>query len=163
MAGFSNTKADLTFLKARFNKNLAAGEKLIGTEYWMTIKGYENLSVLIRTAQLPEMTREDVEDYAPGGMKFNQHGPLRNSGEFQVTCAETIEGVVLAAVKEMVYQKKYLDISFQAAAESNSGDSKGLSRTYSHCKVYSDAVDFSSEDVTAVVRPTLRIVYNWVE
>ncbi|EGF7384591.1 baseplate protein, partial [Escherichia coli] len=40
---------------------------------------------------------------------------------------------------------------------------KGLSRTYSHCKVYSDAVDFSSEDVTAVVRPTLRIVYNWVE
>ncbi|HBL5388779.1 TPA: hypothetical protein LR353_005152 [Escherichia coli] len=96
-------------------------------------------------------------------MKFNQHGPLRNSGEFQVTCAETIEGVVLAAVKEMVYQKKYLDISFQAAAESNSGDSKGLSRTYSHCKVYSDAVDFSSEDVTAVVRPTLRIVYNWVE
>ena len=32
MAGFSNTKADLAFLKARFNKNLAAGEKLIGTE-----------------------------------------------------------------------------------------------------------------------------------
>lgn len=30
----------------------------------MTIKGYENLSVLVRTTQLPEMTREDVEDYA---------------------------------------------------------------------------------------------------
>ncbi|SPW74171.1 putative baseplate protein [Escherichia coli] len=43
----------------------------------MTIKGYEKLSVLVRTTQLPEMTREDVEDYGPGGMKINQHGPLR--------------------------------------------------------------------------------------
>ncbi|EKD3007450.1 baseplate protein, partial [Escherichia coli] len=68
MSGFANTKADMAFLKSRFNKNLAAGEKLIGSEYWMTIKGYEHLSVLVRTAQLPEMTREDVEDYAPGGM-----------------------------------------------------------------------------------------------
>jgi hypothetical protein len=163
MSGFSNTKADTAFLKARFNKNLGAGEKLVGAEFWMTIKGYENLSILIRTTQIPEMTREDVEDFAPGGMKFNQHGTIRNSGEFQVTCAETIEGDVLRSVKDMVYGKKYFEIEMQAAAESNSGDSKGLSRTLTHCKIYSDAVDFSSEDVTAVVRPTLRILYNWAE
>ncbi len=84
MSGFGNTKADVGFMKKRFNQNLAAGEKLIGSEYWMVIKGYENLSILIRTAQLPEMTREDMEDVAPGGMKFNQHGSLRNSGETQV-------------------------------------------------------------------------------
>ena len=76
---------------------------------------------------------------------------------------ETIEGAVLAAVKQMVYGKEYLEITLQAAAESNSGNHKGLIRTYSHCKVYSDAVDFSSEDVTAVVKPSLRIVYNWAE
>ncbi|EPL8679530.1 baseplate protein [Klebsiella michiganensis] len=163
MAGFANTKSDTAFLKSRFNKNIAAGEKLIGAEYWMTIKGYEHLSVLIRTTQLPEMTREDVEDFAPGGAKFNQHGTLRNSGEFQVTCAETIKGDVLAAVRKMVYNKEYLDITISAAAESNGGDHKGLVRELSHCKVYSDAVDFASEDVTTVVRPTLRIVYNWVE
>ncbi|MDV1094958.1 baseplate protein (plasmid) [Raoultella ornithinolytica] len=163
MSGFANTKADTAFLKARFNKNLAAGEKLVGAEFWMTIKGFENLSVLVRTTQIPEMTREDVEDYTPGGMKMNQHGPLRNSGEFQVTCAETIEGTVLSAVKDLVYGKKYVEVELQAAAESNSGEHKGLIRTFSHCKIYSDAVDFSAEDVTAVVRPTLRIVYNWVE
>ncbi|EFI7210200.1 baseplate protein, partial [Escherichia coli] len=73
MSGFANTKADIAFLKSRLNKNLAAGEKLIGSEFWMTIKGYEKLSVLVRTTQLPEMTREDVEDYGPGGMKINQH------------------------------------------------------------------------------------------
>lgn len=41
MSGFANTKADIAFLKSRLNKNLAAGEKLIGSEFWMTIKGYE--------------------------------------------------------------------------------------------------------------------------
>jgi hypothetical protein len=30
------------------------------------------------------------------------------------------------------------------------------------CKIYSDAIDFSTEDVTAAVRPSLRIVYNWI-
>ncbi|HEW9972591.1 baseplate protein (plasmid) [Enterobacter sp. JBIWA008] len=163
MSGFANTKADTAFLKSRFNKNIAAGEKLIGSEFWMTFKGYDNLSILVRSTQIPEMTREDVEDFGPGGMKFNQHGTLRNSGEYQVTCAETIDGAVLAAVKELVYGKKYIEVTVQAAAESNSGDHKGLIRTFSHCKIYSDAVDFSSEDVTTVVRPTLRVVYNWVE
>ena len=163
MSGFSNTKADMGFLKKRLNQSLAAGEKLVGSEFWMRIKGYDNLSILIRTAQIPEMTREDVEDFAPSGIKINQHGPVRNSGEIQVTCAETIKGDVFKAVRQMVYGKEYVDIELQAAAESNSGSDGGITRKLLHCKVYSDAIDFGSEDVTTVVRPTLRIVYNWAE
>ena len=163
MSGFSNTKSDAGFLKKRFNQHVAAGERLISSEYWMRIKGYEHLSILIATTQLPEMTREDVETYVPGGMKFNQHGPIRNSGEFQVTCTETIKGDVFKAVRQMVVGKEYLDIEFAAAAESNSGGDDGFKRTYSHCKVYSDAIDFDAEGVTTAVRPTLRIVYNWAE
>lgn len=163
MSGFSNTKADTAFLKKRFNQNLAAGEKLISSEYWMTVKGYPNLSILIRTTQLPEMAREDVEDVAPGGMKFNQHGTLKNSGEFQMTCVETIKGDVFAAVRQMVLNKEYVDITFAAAAESNGGDSAGLTRSYLHCKLYSDSVDFGSEDTTTAVKMPLRVVYNWAE
>ncbi|WP_313474048.1 baseplate protein [Atlantibacter hermannii] len=163
MSGFSNTKADVGFLKKRLNQSIAAGEKLVSAEFWMRIKGYEHLSILVRTTQIPEMTREDVEDFAPGGMKFNQHGPVRNSGEFQVTCAETIKGDVFLAVRQMVYGKEYVDIEFQATAESNNGEHLGLKRNFLHCKVYSDAIDFGSEDVTTAVRPTLRIVYNWAE
>lgn len=163
MSGFGNTKADTAFLKARFNKSKASGERLVGSEFWMTIKGYENLSILVITTQFPELAREDVEFFAPGGMKFNQYGPLRNSGEFQVTLTETIEGDVLKNVKEIVYGKKYLDVTLSAAAESNSGSDKGLTRTFSDCKLRSDAVDFSAEDVTTIVRPTLAIIYNWQE
>ncbi|WP_241647053.1 baseplate protein [Rosenbergiella metrosideri] len=163
MSGFANSKPNMSFLKQRLNQNIAAGEKLISAEYWMTIKGYENISVLIRTTQLPEMTREDVEDVGPGGLKFNQHGVMRNSGEFQVSCVETIEGDVFKAVREWVREKKYLDITISAASESKGGESGGITRSFTHCKIYCDAVDFSYEDVTAAVRPSLRVVYSWAE
>lgn len=163
MTGFANSKPNMSFLKQRLNQNIAAGEKLISSEYWMTIKGYENISVLIRSTQFPEMTREDVEDVGPGGMKFNQHGPLRNSGEFQVSCVETIEGDVFKAVREWVREKKYLDITISAASESKGGENGGITRSFTHCKIYCDAVDLSSEDVTTAVRPSLRIVYSWAE
>lgn len=163
MSGFSNTQPNMAFLKQRLNKNIAAGEKLISAEYWMTIKGYEHLSILIRATQFPEMTREDVEDVGPGGLKFNQHGVMRNSGEFQVGCVETIEGDVFKAVRELVRQKKYVDIVVSAASESKGGEDGGITRTFTHCKIYCDAVDMASDDVTTAVRPSLRIVYNWAE
>lgn len=163
MPGFANTKADTAFLKKRLNQNIAAGEKLIGSEYWVTIKGYETLSILVRSTQFPEMTREDAEDYVPGGVKFNQHGVLRNSGEFQMACVETIKGDVTKAVRQMVYGKEYVEITVAAAAESNGGEDKGLIRKYLHCKIYSDAVDFSSDDVTTLTKLNLRVVYNWAE
>lgn len=163
MSGFSNTKSDVGYLKKRFDQNIAAGEKLIGAEFWAEVEGYPNLSILFRSIQIPEQARQDVEDTMPGGMTMNQHGALKNNGEMQMQCVETIGGAVLAAVREMVYGKKYVNIKIKASAESNSGDSKGLERSLLHCKIYSDAVDFSSEDLTTVVRPNLRVVYNWVE
>lgn len=163
MNGHSNSAPNMAFLKSRYTKNKAAGEKLISAEYWMTIKGYEQLSTLIRATQFPELTREDVEDVGPSGVKFNQHGVLRNSGEFQVSCAETIEGDVFKALKQMVQQKEYVEIVIQAASESKGGESGGITRKYTDCKIYCDAIDMASDDVTTVVRPSLRIVYNWFE
>ncbi|MGL5103056.1 MAG: baseplate protein [Plesiomonas sp.] len=161
-SGFSNSKGNAAFLKNRFNQNRAAGEKLVGAEFWMVIRGYESLSILIRTTQLPEFTREDVEDYAPNGMKINQHGTLRNSGEFQFQCAETIEGDVLNAVRKWVLEKEYLDIDIYLSSESK-GQSSKPARSFEMVKLYADAVDFASEDVTAVVRPSMRAVYSWQE
>ncbi|MCZ4061257.1 baseplate protein [Pantoea sp. LMR881] len=163
MAGFSNAKADMGFVKKRLDQNIAAGEKLLGAEYWATIEGYEGISILFRTAQLPEQARQQVEDTIPGGLTMTQYGAYKNNGEMPMQCSETIDGKVLAAVREIVINKKYVTVKVQAAAESNSGDAKGLTRTLGHCLVFSDAVDLSSEDMTQVVKPNLRIVYNWVD
>lgn len=164
MSGFFNSQGNMGFLKETFNRNLSAGEKLNGSEFWMDIHGHENISVLIRTTQLPEMAREDVEDFAPMGLKFNQHGALKNSGEITVQCVETLEGAVSATVIQLVRTKGYVDITIRATPESTSGASApSLTRKLSHCKVYCDQVDMSTEDTTTLVKPSLRIIYNWVE
>lgn len=164
MSGHFNARGDVGFLKENFNRNLGAGEKLIGSEFWMDIHGHGELSVLIRSTQIPEIAREDVEDTGPMGLKFNQHGTLKNSGEITVTCVETLEGAVYAAVVNLVRHKKYVDITIRATPESLSGvSSPSLIRKLGHCKVYCEAVDLATEDTTALVKPSLRIVYNWVE
>ena len=163
MPGFSNSRANLGFVKQRYNQNKAAGEKLIGSEYWLVIRGYEKLSILVRTAQIPEITREDVEDFAPGGAKFTQHGPFRNSGETQVQCAETIDGTVLKTVRDLVFNKRYVNVDLYLASESKGGPADSPACSMEDVKIYCDAVDFASEDVTAVVRPGLRLVYNWLQ
>ncbi|HCW1469903.1 TPA: baseplate protein, partial [Escherichia coli] len=93
--GHNNTKGNRKFIKGRYTANAAKGERLVSSEFQLTFAGHEDISVLVRTSQIPEMTRENVEDYGPNGVKFNQHGPIRNSGEIQVQCVETIEGDIL--------------------------------------------------------------------
>ncbi|EHJ9250505.1 baseplate protein, partial [Salmonella enterica] len=76
--GHNNTKGNRKFIKGRYTANAAKGERLVSSEFQLTFAGHEDISVLVRTSQIPEMTREDVEDYGPNGVKFNQHGPIRN-------------------------------------------------------------------------------------
>lgn len=68
--GHSNTKGNKKFLKGRYTAHVAKGERLVSAEFQLTFRGHKHLSVLVRTAQIPEMTREDVEDYGPNGIKL---------------------------------------------------------------------------------------------
>lgn len=164
MAGHSNAVGRKGFLKKKYEANKAQGEKLNGSEYKMTFPGYPNLETLIRTAQIPMMQREDVEDFGPNGVKFSQYGPLTNSGEIQVQCVETLTGEVCKMVVDVVANKKYLDISLQASAESLAGDAVAAHKfELLDCRIAMDQVDLSTEDVTTLVRPSLRIIYNWVD
>ncbi|HBM2815621.1 TPA: baseplate protein [Enterobacter hormaechei subsp. xiangfangensis] len=161
MAGFKDSKGNLTFLKKRYDQNKAAGEKLVGSDYWMVINGHHDMSILIRTAQIPEIAREDVEDFAPSGMKFSQYGAYRNSGEINITIQETLTGAVLKMIKNAVINKELVDIELFLAPESLGGEGNTPICRMEDCKLNSDAVDLSAEDVTALVRPSVRVVYNW--
>lgn len=164
MAGHANAVGNTAFLKQQYVANRSMGEKLNGSEFKMTIIGQEQLSVLFRTTQFPERTREDVEDFGPNGMKFSQHGPIRNSGEMQCQSVETLDGQMLAFIKDAVKNKKYFDVRVEATPESLGGNAPdALKVNLYDCKIYVDNTDLSTEDVTALVRPNLRIVYNFIE
>lgn len=55
--GHSNTKGNKKFLKGRYTAHVAKWERLVSAEFQLTFRGHEHLSVLVRTAQIPEMTR----------------------------------------------------------------------------------------------------------
>ncbi|WP_419238319.1 hypothetical protein ACN08L_16075 (plasmid) [Photobacterium leiognathi subsp. mandapamensis] len=164
MSGHFNTKGDMAYLKTQFNKNLNAGEKLMGAEFEMLVEEYPELTVLIRSTQFPAMGRADVEDFGPQGMNFTQHGALENKGEITVTAVETLTGQVLKAIRNIVKNKQYVNITIRATPESTSGaTAEPLKFRLSHCKVRSDVVEWSTEDTAALVKPSMTIVYNWVD
>ncbi len=164
MSGHTNTKSSLGLLKTKFRKNLDAGEKLLGAEFEMTIDGYPDLTVLIRSTQLPAMGRADVEDFGPMGLNFTQHGPLENKGEITVNCVETIKGPVVRALQDMIRGKKYVNITIKPTPESLDGKpAKGATCRMEHCKLRSDAIELSTEDVQSLVKPSITVTYNWSE
>ncbi|MEC6832962.1 baseplate protein [Photobacterium toruni] len=164
MSGHFNSRGDTSFLKQKFNMNMAAGEKLAGHEFEMSIDQYPDVNILIRSTQLAAMGRSDVEDFGPMGLKFTQHGALENSGEIAVTCAETITGRALSMVRDVIKNKRYIDINIRATPESLSGASPAaLKQRLEHCKLRCDVVDLSTEDQAALVKPSLTIIYNWID
>lgn len=163
-SGHFNTRGDTNFLKMKYTQNLAAGEKLQGHEFEMVINQYPDLTVLVRSTQFPAMGRSDVEDFGPMGLKFVQHGALENSGEIAVTCVETIGGRVLEALRKIIRDKEYVDVTIRSTPESMSSlSATPLQFELSDCKLRSDIIDLSTEDQAALVKPAITIVYNWVD
>ncbi|EIM1710166.1 baseplate protein [Aeromonas dhakensis] len=164
MPGHSNSRGNIGFLKGRYQKNMAAGEKLSAAEFEMVVDGYPNLSVLVRSAQIPAIGRAEIEDFGPNGLKFVQQGPYENSGETTVQAVETIKGEVLKSLYEIVINKKYVNLTLKATPESLAGGApQGTAWRMEDCKLRCDAIDMSTEDVTALVKVSITITYNWKE
>jgi len=164
MSGHSNAKGNMSFVKQQFRKNLDAGEKMSGAEFEMVFNNNPNMTVLVRTTQLPAQGRADVEDFGPMGVSFTQAGPLENKGEVTVSCVETIKGIVVPFVTDLVRGKKYVDITIRPTPESLAGKSPtGTTCRLEHCKIRCDAIDLATEDVQALVKPNMTITYNWYE
>jgi hypothetical protein len=164
MAGFIDTAGNMPYLKAKFLKNVAAGEKSMATEFEMTIEEYPDITVRVRSTQMPAMGRADVEDFGPMGLGFTQHGALENKGEVAVTCVETLTGPVIGMLRKIVRDKEYVTVKIQMTPESTMGVAPDAHKfRLSHCKVRSDAIDLSTEDTAALVKPAFTIQYNWVD
>lgn len=164
MTGFNNAKGNMGFLKKQLLKNINAGEKAMGFEFEMTFEDAPNLSVLIRSTQMPAMGRADVEDFGPMGLGFTQAGAFENKGEVAATAVDTLSGDVLKYLYKAVKNKEYKKITIRPTAESLNGNSPtGTVCVLDHCKIRSDAIDYSTEDTAALVKPAMTITYNWYE
>ncbi|MGL4895983.1 MAG: hypothetical protein ACRCZA_13855 [Shewanella sp.] len=162
MAGHSNTKGNLGLLKTHYNKNKALGEKAQAFEFEMNVTGYPDWTVLCRSTQIPAMGRSDVEDYGAMGLLFVQSGALENSGEITVMCVETIKGVMINDLRNIIKEKKMVDITIALKSES-AGTGKGQLMQLLDCKMRCDAIELSTEDTAALVKPSITIRYNFLD
>ncbi len=164
MSGFVDAAGSVNYLKLRHMQNIAAGEKLTGAEFKVTCPEYPELSILVRTAQIPAMGRADVEDFGGMGMKFTQHGAFENSGEMTISAVETISGAIVRILRNVIKNKEYLTLSFEATPESTIGIGSPFHKfKLEHCKIRSDVIEFSTEDTSALVKPSMTVVYNWFD
>ncbi|MCG6387496.1 baseplate protein [Vibrio fluvialis] len=164
MSGFLDAIGNEPYLKAKFLKNVAAGEKASAAEFKMTIEEYPKVEVLVRTTQFPAMGRTDVEDFGQMGMGINQQGPIENKGEIAVTCVETLTGPVIGMMRDIVRNKRYVTVKIEATPESTLGQAvDDLKFRLLMCKLRSDAIDLSTEDTSALIKPSITVQYNWVD
>ncbi len=163
MAGFENTNANRPYLKSKYDKNKQKGEKLLGNNFELRIEGFDDMAILVRSTQYPAMAYADVEDYAHGGLLMTQAGSLENNGEITVVCTETITGEVLKMLKDIILNKRQVDVKLHTEAESLGGKVDGSGCIMRDCKLRTDAVELTTEDTTSVVKPSFTIKYGWVD
>ena len=160
-----NATGDIGLLRDSHKRSIAIGELPLGSEFVMEfIDAPSELKVKIRTTQIPEIKRQIVEDTGHMGLAHRQFGPVINSGEISVTLVDDLDGKTMSFVRDLVVNKKAIDIEIRIAPESKGGQSTNAQRfKLSGCLVGSDAIDLSTEDNTVAYKPTLTIVYQWVE
>lgn len=163
MAGFENSKSNRPYLKGKYIKNKQAGEKLLANNFKLMIEGFDNFEILVRSTQYPSMGHADVEDFAHGGLTMVQSGSIENSGEVTVTATETIKGDVLSTLKKIILNKMQVNIKLHMEAESLGGEVPNTGCKMLDCKLRSDAIELSTEDPAALVKPSFTIKYGWVD
>lgn len=162
MANISNVQGNVPILKKSYKKFLSLGEKVTGDEFMMKIEGYDNLSYLIQTTQLPAVQRENIESYGPLGVKFLQQGRYVNAQDVSFTFVEAITGDAYKAIREIVKNKKYVNITIGIVGESKSTSNENLTVKMEDCWIELEGADLSVEDGGTLFKPSGTIHANWI-
>ena len=162
MANISNVQGNVPLLKKAYKKHVSLGEKVTGEEFMMKIEGYDNLSYLVQTTQLPAIQRENIESYGPLGVKFNQQGRYINAQDVSVTFVEVVSGEAYKALRDIVKNKKYVNITIGLVGESKPTSNEYTTVKMEDCWIELEGADLSVEDGATAFKPSGTIHTNWI-
>lgn len=163
MPKITGAKGNTDVFRQSYNKLVAKGEGLLGTDFKMTIEGYTDMSVLIQATQIPPMNREMVETYGPLGVRFLQAGNYNNAAEVPITFKEVIKGDIYKMVRDWIVNKKYLKVTLETSPESLPEGVAPLKFIMHDCWLNLDGVDLSVEDRAAIVKPAGTLIANFID
>ncbi|MFA5618462.1 MAG: hypothetical protein WDK95_16740 [Syntrophorhabdaceae bacterium] len=146
--------------KTSLNKFVALGEKATSDDFRLHIDAYPELEYLVQAAQMPALKREMVEIVGPNGVQVQQQGKLINAGELPITFIETIDGKLLAALRQWVTQKEYHTVTLALISEGENVSNENTTIVLEGCWLESEPIELSVDDNTAL-KPTGTLHYNW--
>ncbi len=153
-------EANVPFLANSFKANAALGERANQADFELLIDGMETLAPLIRTAQLPEISRgEPIEDIGPYGLTFHQYGPIKRNGQITFTILDLKDGRVDDALWSIINEKTYVKARIRRQGEGYSG--KGY--VMSHCLMMVDPGDVDTSGAATLANRSITLTYSWCE
>lgn len=154
------SEANVGLLTQAFNSNAALGERATQADFEMIIDGMEALAPLVRTAQIPEISRgEPLEDIGAYGLTYHQYGPVKRNGQVAATIVELKDGRVEKALWDIINNKRYVKVRLVRKGEGY----KESGFVLSHCILQSDAGDLDTGAATAAALRNLTITHSWCE
>jgi len=161
MANIKTQRANVSLVKRSYKNLLAMGEGINGADFRMIFEGYPDMEFLVQMTQLPGIKRETIESKGPHGVGFKQQGNVINSDDITVTFKEVVTGKAYEFLRDVVLNKKYLDIILSLVSETAPDGLPATSVMLEDCWIEIDGTDLSVEDGTTIVKPNGTIHYNW--
>lgn len=163
MPKITGAQGNIDTFRQSYNKLVAKGEGLLGTDFKMTIENYPDITILVQSTQIPPFNREMVETYGPHGVRFLQQGNWNNAGEMPITFKEVIKGETYQMIRDWIVNKRYLKVTLEMSPESLPSGVPPLKFTMHDCWLNIDGVDLSVEDRAAIVRPAGTLYANFID
>ncbi len=153
-------EANVSLLTQAFNSNVAMGERATQADFEMLIEGMEQFAPLIRTAQLPEISRgEPLEDIGAHGLTYHQYGPIKRNGEITAGIVELRDGRVEDKLWELINSRTYVKVRLIRKGEGY--EEKGFEML--HCILKADAGDLDTGGAGTAALRSIVITYSWCE
>jgi hypothetical protein len=159
----TGVNGNISLIKQTYKKFLALGEGITGADFQMLIHhpAAVPLSFLVQATQLPPVERENIETKGPHGITFNQQGHFKNAGEITLSFKEVVNGLAYAAVRHLVRNKIYFNVTMGLITESRGASLAACTLTLEDCWLKLDAADLSVEDGATLLKPAGTLYYNW--
>lgn len=159
MGEIVGVKANVELVKKTIDADLALGERAIGNDFQFICDQYPDLTFLCTGFQIPEMKRQVIEDFGPHGVETRWYGRPLNAPEMTLTVKETLSGKAYQILKEIVREKKYVDITVGLTAESQPTSTEHTTWKMWNCVLSLDATDLSV-DGDEVLKPSVTVNPN---
>lgn len=136
----------MAFYKGHINNSLGRGHKRKKSDFKLEVAEYPILSDLVLSVEIPQIKREEIEEYAPFIGKIMSTGRPELGGTVPITFQEVVGGPVHKAIRNWVKQNQELEVVISQLGELEPDSDDKF--TLIGCQISLDGSELSYEDGT---------------